>query len=465
MSVSFIPTEKYLDIAALSLKPKTSLIVLEGTIRSSKTEIAKPTFLFNVIDNEEELHLISAYDLDAINDNILDGEHGLLNQFPDLLKLQKDTIGGYYVSVKCVVPMKYPREKKILLAGYASANKWKKILGKTMGVILIDEVNTANKQFVDECFARQTSAKKPLQIWTLNGDNPQKWVYSDYINRCKILKSYRDKVPASIRADMDKIPKETGWYYFHFTMLDNPIMTKEKIDRAVRVYPVGSFYYTIKILGERCTPNKLIYLDYFNPRLFKKIIDKPTHEITNESEVSIRDFNRFIVGCDIGATKALNSFTLTGFTHDFYKIAFVDKHSFKNVGYNDKKINLIQFIKKWLERGINIELISIDSAEANFIRDLQTEFKTLNLPTVISSYKATIKERIDAMIILASAERVYFNDTFEGRDLYDAFMQATWVAGKEGQEREDLNEPHNDKIDSAEYSFTRYMKTLLLTER
>ena len=68
------------------------------------------------------------------------------------------------------------------------------------------------------------------------------------------------------------------------------------------------------------------------------------------------------------------------------------------------------------------------------------------------------------MIILASASRVIFNDTIECRDLYDAFMMAAWVDGKEGIEREDLNEPHN-KIDSAEYSFTRYMKTLLLSER
>ena len=193
----------------------------------------------------------------------------------------------------------------------------------------------------------------------------------------------KENTPASIIAEMEKVKKIKGRFYQHWSFKDNPILTTEMMEEAQKQFPVGSFYHTTKILGERGTPNKLIYLDYFTPKLIKKIVDKPRQEIDLTKEVSIRDFTRFIVGCDIGASKALNSFTLTGFTYDFSKVGFIDKLSFKSLGYQDKKINLIQFIKKWLERGINIELISIDSAEANFIRDLQSEFKSLNLPTVI----------------------------------------------------------------------------------
>lgn len=447
----FIPTEKYLDTVALALKPYTNLLVAEGTIRSSKTENFKPTFMFSVFDNDEELHLIAANDLDAINDNILNGEHGLLNMFPKHLSIQRDEIGGYYVAVKGHAPMNKPINKKILLVGFSSASKWKKILGKTLGVILIDEVNTANKQFVDECFARQASVKKPLQLWTLNGDVPQHWIYTDYINRCKIVSKYRHEVPASIIADMDMVPKEKGWYYIHWNFRNNPVMGEDEIRRTMSIYPVGSYYHTIKIKGERGAPGRLIYIDYMDSKLITK--------------TELRDYHYFGVGVDIGATRAKNSFTLTGFKRDFSKGKFIAKDTFDQVGYEAKTQRLIAFVKLWLSRGANIQYIAVDSAESNYIRDLKAKFASLGLPEVIPSYKATIKERIDMNIILFSTGRMEFDDSPEGRDLYDAFRMAKWVDGKEGIEREDLNEPHIDKIDSAEYSQTPYMKKLLLAAK
>jgi PBSX family phage terminase large subunit len=450
----FIATEKYLDIAALSLKPYVNLVVAEGSIRSSKTEFLKPTFIFNVLDSDEELHLIAANDLDSINDNILDGEHGLYSMFPGLLEITRDEIGGYYLAVKSNIPDR-PNNKKILLVGFSTANKWEKILGKTIGCILIDEVNTANKQFVDECFARQASANKPIQLWTLNGDVPTHWIYTDYINRCNIAKKYCDRVPASIRADMDKVPKQKGWYYFHFLMQDNPTMSKDKIERTASIYPVGSYYHTIKILGERGAPGKLVYIDYLSDKLIKKLGTSPI------DFTYLRKYPHCGIGVDIGAKRAQNSFTLEGFNLDYTQMAFIDKQTFQQLGYEVKTEKLIAFVKLWLSRGANIEYISVDSAEQNYIRDLQAKFKAMGLPPVIESYKATIKERIDMDIILFASGRCIFNDTVEGRDLYDAFRVCKWVDGKEGQEREDLNEPHNDKIDSAEYGMTRHMKKLM----
>ena len=109
-----------------------------------------------------------------------------------------------------------------------------------------------------------------------------------------------------------------------------------------------------------------------------------------------------------------------------------------------------------------IKYISIDSAEANFIRDLKSEFKNLGLPPVIESYKATIKDRIDMNIVLMSSVRTFFNSESEGaKRVYLAYSIAKWTEGKEGQEREDKNEWHNDMIDGDEYSMTRHMRKLM----
>lgn len=450
-STAFIPTQKYIDVLALSTRDYCRLLIFEGTIRASKTEFAIPIFAINVLNSDEELHLIAANDYDAIRDNILEGEHGLFAMFPHHFKLEKEKIGGYYVSVKCFPPMKNPKNKKILLAGYSKANYWKKILGKTIGVAFVDEANTANKQFIDELFARQVSCNRPLQIWTLNGDVPQHFIYQEYINRANIFSKYRHQVPASIVADMDKAQKQKGWFYVHWSMYDNPTMTVEKIALAKSLYPPGSYYYTIKILGERGAPGRLVYIDYMSKALIKKI--------------DLRDYPRCGVGVDIGASRAKNAFTLVGFSKNFEKCGFIDHISFENVGYKEKTAKLIAFVKLWLSRGANIEYVAIDSAETNYIRDLKAEFRALGLPEVIGSYKATIKERIDMNIVLFSTSRVEFNDTPSCLSLYDAFSIAKWVEGKEGQEREDNNDPHNDQIDSAEYGQTPYMKNLMYSAK
>lgn len=441
MSKKLIINDRFLDVMTVALSPKTRLLVGEGTIRSGKTVDIKNAFFEAVQDSDEEMHLIAAQDLDAINDNILEGFDGLLNIYPEYLKITRDEIGGFYIACKCDLPGR-PREKKILLAGTVNANKWKKILGKTLGVIMVDEVNTASEQFVDECFSRQASANRPLTLWTMNGDVPTHWIYEKYINRCKII----GEAPASIRADMDKVQKEAGWYYMHFTMKHNPIMTPEKIEAASRIYPVGSYYYTIKILGERGAPGKLIYLDYLSEELLKPFDQKEWH--------------RYGIGVDIGSKRAKNTFVLKGYRHNFTENIVVDAMEFQGLGYKEKKEKLIAFCQSYAH--LPIEYIAIDSAEANFIRDIQGDFKRLGLPPVIESYKATIKERIDMEIVLFATRRAFFNSQKQGAmRVYSAYKIAKWTEGKEGQEREDNNEWLNDLMDGNEYADTRHMIKLM----
>ena len=47
-------------------------------------------------------------------------------------------------------------------------------------------------------------------------------------------------------------------------------------------------------------------------------------------------------------------------------------------------------------------------------------------------------------ILLMASGKLEFNDTAEGKDAYNAFKQATWEEGKEGEVRKDENEPWND---------------------
>lgn len=452
-------TEKSLDNIAIGLSNKCQLHIYEGTIRSSKTVTAIQEFYEAVQTSEEVLHLAAAADLDAIRENILNSEFGLLKTHPETCSLIKDKIGGYYVLVKSDIPSRI-LERRILLAGYTDAKRWEKILGKTLGIIFIDEVNTANEQFIDECFARQVSVDNPLMIWTLNGDNPQHWVYQKYINRANII----GEAPATIRAEMDKHDKAAGWYYTHWLMTDNPIMTIDKIERAKRIYPIGSYYYTIKILGERGVPGDLIYIDYLNDN---QLID--AYEKDPQGALKYK-LSRFVIGVDIGESKAYNAFVLIGYTVDYSLCVVLDLDSFQSIGYDKKRERLAAFIERanntikrfnYNLRGV-LEGVSVDSAEGNFINDLKGLYMSKGI-RIIPSYKATIKQRIDMNIVALSSGKLLFDKRAE--KVYRAFSVAKWAKDKKGEEREDNNEEHNDIIDGTEYAQTVHMRALMLAKR
>ena len=424
---------------AVAIKPQVRMLVFEGTVRSSKTVTAIQAFFYRVYKSDSYLHLIAGYDFDSINDNLLDADGlGLLTQFSKYCKLKKDRIGCYYVEMRTAKGL-----KKIKLAGYSNVAKWKKVLGGSIECIFIDEVNIADKQFVQECFARQTSFDNPFTIFTLNGDIPTHYIYTDYINTCKIL----GDAPATIRADMDKTPKVKGRYYMHWTFEDNPIMTADKIANAKLQYPTGSYYYTIKILGERGVPGDLIFVDYINDGLI--------------ADLKYEDYDIFTVGVDIGATRAQNSFVLVGFKRNFTECAVLDKRTFQECGYKQKTEMLKNTVSAWLSKNIAIEGVFVDSAEQNYITDLRTEFKQLGLPPVAGSYKATIKDRIDLLIVLMASLRIKFNNTEQGRNALQAYKISKWKDNKKGEEREDKNEWQNDVMDRTEYAITRHMVTLL----
>lgn len=432
--------DKILDAIALAIRPTTRQITFEGTIRSSKTVTAIEAFFWRVYTSLARRHVAASYNSDTLKNNILDADgHGLLTKFSKYCTEKKGRIGAWYVE------MNTPNGKKqISLCSYSNRSTWKKVLGGSIENFFIDEANVADPQFIDECYSRQVSFEHPLTIYTLNGDAPTANIYEN-INCSQIV----GNAPASIRAEMNKVQNKSGYYYMHWTMADNPIMTPEKIVAAYSLYPPGSYYYIIKILGERGVAGKLIYIDYIDEA---KLIQK----------IAVAKYHSFIVSLDVGATRACNSITLTGLNVGYSAAAFVDKFTFKQCGYSEKTEHLKRFIKKWQTLGAtNIECIVIDSAEQNYIADLKADFARNGLPPVIGSYKATIKDRIDLVCLLMSRGKLFFNDTPEGKDLLGAFKQAAWTEDKFGKERKDENEPWNDKLDSAEYGLTRHMKALL----
>lgn len=438
---------------SLMIQDYSRLITLEGPARSSKTALAINAFYYLVFDSSHKYHAICGRDYDTIKRNILNAEHiGLLKVHPEL-ELTRGKIGNYYIKVNSPKGV-----KEILLAGYSNQAQWKKVLGGTIATFLIDEGNIADPTFINETKARQISCDNPHTIITLNGDDPDSFIYQEVINYCKIV----GKAPASTRAEMEKFQKEKGikegFYYFHFKISDNPIMTEEKLQNAYSAYPVGSYYYITKILGERKKQGELIYNEYMSQ---DQIVD--AYEKDDKGRLRY-DLKRYTIGIDIGSTRAYNSFTLTGWPLDHHYFIILKNKPFVKCGYAEKTKNLEIFIKQILDSGIlpgQIEGIYVDSAEQNYIADLSPIIKQKYGINVYQSIKYTIKDRIDMNIISFSRKTGLFNNSSDVMEVYKSFESMVWEADKIGIVREDKNQKKNDLVDSMEYSQTPHMQELM----
>ena len=460
-------TDKHLDTMALALRQETLMLTFEGTIRSSKTVDAVDCFYLAVKNSPDYLHCICARDYDAVRDNLLEcNGFGLTKKFKDFTR-EKEVIGGYFYTMRGADQKK----KMILLAGYATIRQWTKILGKTIGVFLIDEANIADEQFIDESFSRQASAEKPLTILTLNGDNPDHFIYQKYINYSTIV----GRCPQSIRDEMDKFPKKKGYYYFHWTMEDNPAMTPEKIERASSRYPVGSYYYVIKILGERGTPEGAIFAQYLDDSFISKDIEvvyNGENVIMDECEYLLKTggYIKYSIGIDLGNNDAKRGtiLTLEGITRGYKNFDIIDSKQCKSTESDALTTEIVDYIYEWFVEIKNdgaIDSIRIDGFGAVQVL-IPTIRKKLYARGIRVYTDLAIKfgedggraARLDLCLILVSQHRLRFS---QRKGAKETLIQLRKLKYADDGLPYDENQLEMDYYDSMGYGMTPF--TTLLT--
>ena len=425
----------------------TRLFVCEGTIRSSKTITAIEIFIQRVNKSYERNHLIACKDYDAINRNILDSNGlGLLKRYPNLCNLQKDKIGGYYVAFRDTKN----RKKKILLAGYEKENTWKKVLGGTIGCILVDEVNIASRMFIDECFARQVSATNPFTIWTLNGDAPDHYIYTEYINYCKPL----GIIPPSIYADMIQYEDKKGWYYTHWTMKDNPVMTPEKIEDAMSIYSKGSFFYSIKIEGIRARSEGTIFSQF--------IVDNEMFRELDKQKAIFYD-----IGLDIGNNEIKRGtiLTLTAIERGYTEAYVIESYEAKSMEVNSLVQELTNKIGEWYDKYdyYRFNGVWIDSYGAIqlMLETLRREVRKQNMnvrvePCMKFGDEKGRMARLELIMMLINQRRIHFTE--RSKNTLNSLKKLVYNE-KDGLPL-DENQLEMDYYDSLCYALTPHIREL-----
>lgn len=272
---------------------------LEGTTASGKTTVGLFKFMLEVADSPQKHHIIAALDKGTLEKNIIDKDHGILEEWGALCTYYGNGRGN--ITLPHLVFKTPNGTKTIFCLGYDDRTRWKKALGGQYGCLFIDEINVADIEFVREAIMRSDYV-----MATLNPDDPALPVYGEFINRSRPVDKWRDDTPPELLTMLNS-PHTRGWLHWYFNFDDNIALSDEKKARIKRNVPEGTKLWKNKIQGLRGRSTGLVFSN-FSPDNVKK-----------RDEAKGKQFKRFSLGVDTAySQKSADtiSFIFVGITNE-----------------------------------------------------------------------------------------------------------------------------------------------------
>ena len=246
MKSSFPLSQKYIDF--VNTVRGVTAEFLEGTTASGKTTVgAGIKFMRMVSASRKKLHVIAAKTTGKAEETIIQQDNGILD-----LHRNASYYGNGDKDFK--LPHIKFEGKIIYILGYDNRDKWEMALGAQFGCVYIDEINTADIEFV-----REISTRNDYLLATLNPDDPSLPVYTEFVNRSRPYSKYAGDVPKEIMDELLKSEPTPHWRYWFFTFMDNLSLTAEDIERKKAAAPKGTKLYKNKILGQRGKATGVIF--------------------------------------------------------------------------------------------------------------------------------------------------------------------------------------------------------------
>ena len=380
---SFPLSQKYIDFC--NTVENVDADFLEGTTAAGKTTVGLGVkFMRMVSRSKKKFHIIAAKTVGVAEKNLINQDNGILDIHRDALYFGNGDKDYKIPHIKF-------EDKIIYILGYDTKEKWQLALGGQYGCVYIDEVNTANIEFV-----REVSARNDYLMATLNPDNPDLPVYKEFINRSRPYKKYEKDVPREIMADL-KERHNSKWRYWFFTFKDNKSLSDKDIQKKIDSVPLGTKMYKNKILGLRGRATGLVFPNF-----------ERTKHVIKRDKAKKYNFIKFSAGLDTAySSKSPDTIAMIfqGITEDGYLIT-LDEQVYNNADLNvpiapsDTVHKFIAFLDKNRDDWGFARDVFIDSADQATITELnkyKRQFGTIY--NFINAYKKTkIIDRINLQI-------------------------------------------------------------------
>ena len=368
---------------------------LEGTTAAGKTTVGLFKFMLKVAESSKKLHILAADDTGAAEKNIINKDLGILDDFGVLVEYRGNGSGEY--KMPHLLFHTSGGDKIIFVVGYGNKRKWKDALGGQYGCLYIDEINTADIDFV-----REAAMRCDYLMATLNPDDPNLDVYKEYINCSRPLPEWEAETPKEIIEELREEPKP-GWVHWFFSFAHNLGLPEEKLEQIIRNTPKGTKIWKNKIQGLRGKATGLIFPNF----------DRKKHVITETwIKQQIRAGNikikRFSAGLDTSySSKSPDTIAMVfqAITMD-RRILILDEKVYSNADLSqplapsDTAVKFVDFLERNRKEWGFAKDVFVDSADQATITELR-KYKRLNgcLYNFLDAYKKVeILDRIKLML-------------------------------------------------------------------
>lgn len=356
---------------------------LEGTTAAGKTTVGLFKFMLKVAESSKKLHIIAAKDTGTAEKNIINKDLGIIDDFGMLAEYNGN--GTKDDKIPHILFHTSNGDKVVYVMGYGDKKKWQKALGGQYGCLYIDEINTADIEFV-----RESSMRCDYFMATLNPDDPNLDVYKEYINCSRPLPEWEQDTPQEIKEELKEEPKP-GWVHWFFSFDDNAGLPEEKKQRIIQNTPKGTKIWKNKIQGLRGKATGLVF-----PNFSRKQHGVTAEWAKQQMVAGKLKFKKFTCGLDTSySSKSPDTIAMLfqGITEDRKLITLAEKvYSNKDLSEplapSDAAVRFIDFLEKCRKEWGFAKETFIDCADAATITELR-KYKRLHgcLYNFIESYK------------------------------------------------------------------------------
>ena len=383
---------------------------LEGVTAAGKTTVGIFKWMLKVAESKKKYHIIAAKDTGTAEKNIINKDLGIIDDFGILTEYNGN--GTKDEKIPHILFHTNNGDKIVYVMGYGDKKKWQKALGGQYGCLYIDEINTADIDFV-----REAAMRCDYFMATLNPDDPNLDVYKEYINCSRPLEKYKDDAPAEINDMLTEEPKP-GWTHWFFNFSDNAALTQEKIEQIKMNVPVGTKLWKNKILGLRGKATGLVFPNFSRKRnVIKKDYLK---QLISEGKIKID-----LCTSGLDTSYSANSpdtiamtFSCITTTGDFI---YLDEEVLNNkdldvpLAPSDIAVRYFNFLERNRKEWGLAKNVFVDSADQATITELK-KYKRIN-PCVYT-----------------------FNDSYKQVEIIDRIhLQLGWICSAEGTDREECH--------------------------
>lgn len=378
--------------------------------------------------------------------NIINKDLGILDDFGPLTEYNGN--GSREDKIPHIVLHARHGDKTIYVLGYGDRTKWQRALGGQYGCLYIDEINTADIDFV-----REAAMRCDYLIATLNPDDPSLPIYKEYINCSRPLREWESETPNEIIEELREGPKP-GWVHWFFSFAHNPALSQKKLDQIMQNTPKGTKIWKNKIEGLRGRSTGLVFPNFDR----KRHVVSAGWVIGQLSDKKLK-FRRFTAGLDTAySSKSPDTIAMIfqGITDDRKLITLAEKvynnASLENpIAPSDTVVKFIDFLERCRQEWGFARDVFIDSADQATITELK-KYKRLHgcLYTFYDAYKKIqIIDRIKLQ--LGWIQQGCYLVVDECAEHLRELETYSWMEDKDTPE-----DGHDHTINAAQYAFIPY---------